>query len=159
MAKLATEASINKYLDEFKLSVDSSTDIEAQSGAERIIKGRLFGIVDAATMATWGFDLATPVPPPALIQEIASLLVASIFYSKKYSEDDTQTTPYGQQLYNRGISLLEDVANGTSKLYDLDPSISQFTDNDLFESDFWPNDTTAQQCAQDDKKFRMRMQF
>lgn len=160
MARLSSLAAVNAHLDQRKLTITSGQDAEQQKAAERVIKGRLFGIVDASLMATWDLDATpTPIAPPSLIQEISALFVASDIYSAKVSEDQPNVTPYGQILYNRGMSLLEGVATGHYKLYDLDPSIVPFTENDLQTTDFWPNDDTANLCAADDKKFRMRMKF
>jgi hypothetical protein len=105
----ADAVDINKHLDQTKLSTTTVGSFAAEGdSADRIIRAKLSGMVDAATFATW----TTPTATPEIIREISGMLVAAQLYGRLYSEDVAETSSYAQLLYDRAMELLNGIVSG-----------------------------------------------
>jgi len=141
-----SDADVQIHLPVDKLNVGEIPDdlAEAKLYAERIIRGYLAGVFEAATLALW----TDPTSTPGQIRLIGGLLSAAKIYRTRYSEDSLDDPEFAQFMYNEAMAMLMLVINGQIVLDDVDDTGTQF-DNTYF----FPNDTT------DDPKFTMDSVF
>ena len=143
---IVDDADIQIHLPADKLKVESIPDdlANVKQDVERIIRGYLAGVFDAATLAAW----TTPALTPELIRAIGGRFGAALIYRLRYSEDSLDDPEYAQMKYNEAMGMLMKVIDGSLVLIGVTDTAAQF-DN----SYFWPNDTT------DDPKFAMDSVF
>lgn len=132
---LVDDADVQAHLPSDKLKFEEIPDDREKLilDAERVIRGYLAGVINAATLATW----TTPDSTPSLIRAIGGRLVAAAAYRLRYSEDSLDDPEYAQFKYNEAMNLLMGVINGSIILTEVPTESAQF-DNTYF----WPNSTT-----------------
>jgi hypothetical protein len=140
------DADIQIHLPVDKLDVGGIPDDLAniKQDVERIIRGYLAGVFEAATLAAW----VSPSATPSQIRAIGGRFGAAKIYRNRYSEDSLDDPEFAQNLYNEAMGMLNKVINGQIILDSVIDTGSQF-DNTYFN----PNDTT------DDPKFAMDAVF
>lgn len=131
---LCNDADVQIHLPVDKLNVEEVPDDKerAYEDAERIVRGYLAGVVDAAELATW--DIGTPNTVPDIIRAIAGRLAAAEIYRVRYSEASLEDPMRGQVLYQQAMDMLNNIISGAIVLPGVDPG-TQF-DNTYF----FPND-------------------
>jgi len=135
------DADVQIHLPVDKIRVEEVPDdlARAKEDSERIIRGYLAGIIDAAVLALW----ADPETTPAQIRAIAGRLTAALLYRLRFSEQSLDDPEYAQTKYNEAMKMLQDIIAG-NLIIDGITDTTQF-DNTYFE----PNDNS------DDPKFTM----
>lgn len=132
----------NNWLDAVKLKFENQEDAEEESAsADAIVLGALIDVFpNNANLWTTTTPLVPPAEAvPALVREIAALLMAAQLYQKKYSEETPRAYNYGVQLEQKAMRMLKGLRDGTITLADVDLVNSL----GFLEADYWPNDTTV----------------
>lgn len=131
------DADVQVHLPADKLRVEEIPDdlAKVKLDAERIIRGYLAGIVNAAVLALW----TTPATTPDTIRAIAGRLAAATIYRLRYGEDSLDDPEFAQVKYAEAMAMLQGVVNGNIVLDPTNPQ--QSFDNTMF----FPNgDGTAE---------------
>lgn len=137
MPRLLAELSdIERWLASDKFAVLDSNTSAFQIEANRIIKGKLFGVFSAVILFGW----SSPENTPELIRSIAGKLIASYLYKEVYSEDSLEVPPYAQELYDQAIADLDAIRAGTLTVFDEDGNPIGNELASLTAADFYPND-------------------
>lgn len=105
--------------------------------ADRLIRARLAGIVDTATIALW----VSPATTPEIVRKVSGLLIAAKFYSTLVAEDEADGSAFAQDLYNQAIAILDGIRDGSIAVIGVD---SVEIDTNTIEGSFWPNNTTQE---------------
>ncbi len=139
---LASFEDANQWLDRFKIEFDNAEDAsEEAEQADAIVKGHLYGTfpdhVNLWDIAPTGPQEATP----ELVVQVASMLMASYRYAKRYSEEELGRNNYANQLEQRAMKLLQGISDGTIDLADK----SYLSAASFEDTDFWPNDATVKE--------------
>lgn len=137
---LMDDTDIQVQLPADKLDIDGIPDDKdhCQRDAERIIRGKLAGVLESATLAAWVDADSTP----EIIRAIGGRLAASLIYRLRYSEDSLDDPEFAQFKYNEAMSMLEQVVNGGITI--IDPTTGEPIEDTTteFTSDFFfPNAT------------------
>ena len=142
---IVDDADVQIHLPVDKLKVEEIPDdlADAKEDAERIIRGYLAGVIDAAVLAIW----TTPAATPSQVRAIAGRLCAAKIYRVRYSENSLTDPEYAQNLYNEAMTMLNDIIEGSIVIPGVDTT--QFDD-----SYFEPNDGST-----DTPKFTMSGRF
>lgn len=147
---LAAYTDANAWIDEDKIRFENDPDALPESTqADAVVKAALIDLypdhVSLWDVNPTGGQEATP----ALVKTIASLLMASYRYAKKYSEESTQESGFALYLANMANGLLADLREGRKSLADV-PAVT----NTLLlqQGDFWPNNLTT--VSEDDNFHR-----
>lgn len=145
---IVADTDIQIHLPVDKLQVENIPDSleQVKIDVERIIRGYLAGVIDAATMALW----VAPDAVPAIIRAIGGRLGAALIYRLRYSEDALDDPMYAQNKYNEGMRMLQGVISGDITIEELPTDTTGAFSNEFF---FPNNDTT------DTPKFTMGAQF
>lgn len=134
---IVSDEDIQVHLPFDKLRIEEIPDDLAQvkTDAERIIRGYLAGVVDAAILATW----TTPGTTPDIIRAIGGRFAAAGIYRLRYSEDSLDDPEFAQNKYNEAMGMLNGIMAGTIVI---DPTTPQQGFDSSF---FFPNnDGTAE---------------
>lgn len=137
---LASLDDIQTHLPVDKLDVSASVAESAinllEIDVDRLIKGMLSGVFTPLTLAGWD----EPDHTPDQIRRIAGMLIAAIFYAQRFSEDNaTVGTGFAQNLYNCGLSALNEIITGQIIL----PSPTPTPGTVFNESFFLPNSSST----------------
>lgn len=135
---LASADDIQVHLPADKLIVSDDDAASLQKDVLRIIRGYLAGVFEPTVLASW----VSPATTPELIRSIAGRLIASFYYARRYSEDDTDVPEYAQSKYNEAIAMLTRIAAGTLVLLDAAGTTTLDTTTNLSTLDFYPRDDT-----------------
>ena len=114
---LITPDDVNVHLPTDKLSVNEADITAPALDAERLIKGYLSNVYEAATLASWD----EPADTPETIRAIAGRLTAAFVYARALSEDDTDVNEYAKSKYDEAMNMLMQVVNGVITLPEVDP--------------------------------------
>ena len=127
---LVDDADVQIHLPIDKLKVEEIPDdrLDAYEDAERIIRGYLAGVFEAATLAAW----TDPESTPSQIRAIAGRLAAAKIYRVRFSENSLTDPEYAQVLYNEAMSMLQMVIDGDLILDDVE-DVGLVFDNTYFE--------------------------
>lgn len=136
---LASYEEANRPLDQTKIAFANAPDAESEATqADTIVKSALADIYPD-NVNLWD---AEPAPPqeatPSTIAVIASFLMASFRYAKRYSEEAIGESNYATQLWDRAMLLLEGLRSGKLGLAD----VTYDSAAEWNRSSFWPNDQT-----------------
>lgn len=140
------DADVQVQLPYDKLKVEAIPDdlAKVKQDAERIIRGYLAGVFDAATLAAW----STPDTTPGQIRAVGGRFAAALIYRVRFSESSLDDPEFAQKKYDEAMFMLQEIIAGRIVL---DGVVDVATD---FSNDFfWPNSNTA------DPKFAMDSQF
>lgn len=134
---LVDDTDVQTHLPIDKLRVEAIPDDKAAAyeDAERIIRGHLAGVFQAATLASW----LTPDDTPPEIRAVGGRLAAAKIYRVRYSENSLEDPEYAQALYNEAMSMLMSIIQGDITLTDVDDDIGLVFDSSYFE----PNNASA----------------
>lgn len=138
---LASIDDINTHLPTDKLDASDSSALAAISlfsiDVDRLVKGTLSGVFTPTILASW----ATPTDTPEWIRRAAGMLIAAMWYSNRFSEDNAGVVPgFAQEQYNCGMSMLMQVQQGQVII----PISEAPTAGTLFsEAFFQPNSQTT----------------
>lgn len=107
---LVDDGDVQIFLPLDKLKVEAIPDDKARAyqDAERIIRGYLAGVFEAATLAAW----TTPSATPGEIRAVAGRLAAARIYRLRYSENSLDDPGYAQVLYNEAMAMLQAIIDG-----------------------------------------------
>lgn len=124
------DADVQIHLPFDKLQFEAIPDDKDQAVeyAERIVRGYLAGVFEAATLASW----SDPSSTPSQIRLVTGLFAAAKVYRLRYSEDSLEDPEYAQELYDEAMRLLEGIRNGTVVVDDVTDTSTGFS-NDWFE--------------------------
>jgi hypothetical protein len=145
---LASFDDANDHLDGTKLSFTDNNDenfIAAAAAADPLVKAALYDLYPDH-VSLWIETVPSPNPDlleetPQLVRLIASLLYASYYYAKAYSEETLGENDYAKRLEERAWGIVTGLVAGTYQLYD---ALSyQSAVQGLQSLDFWPNDSTV----------------
>lgn len=172
---LALAADANAWLDEVKLSLSSEAVAAPYAeSADNVVKSYL-AIRYSDYVNLWDATVPTPAgkeTPPQIVREAASLLMASYYYSKKYSEETLDDNDYASRKERQAIKILEDLRDGKSTLWDKPYGVTLQDEAGLEQDDFYPNDTAVVErqvfdendesvstVFESDRKFSMSQRF
>lgn len=141
---LASNADIQNFLGDDKISVGDVNAAKPNIEAERLIKGQLSGIFTALTLSSWN----SPENTPEQVRGIAGRLAAAFLYRGMYSEEQEAVPEYAQLLYNEAIMLLQDIKTGNLSVLDEDNVPIDSSGSIL---GFWPNNSTVPVFSMDQK--------
>lgn len=105
--------------------------------ADRLIRARLAGIVEVATILLW----VSPDTTPEIIRKISGLLIAAKFYATLVAEDEADGSAFAQSLYDEAIGYLDQIREGSLAIIGVDEIE---IDTNTIDSSFWPNATTQE---------------
>ena len=143
MGPLASYQDANGHLDEVKISfVDQADATKEADEAYKTIAAKIGGLWPEH-IELWDITpdlLAGEEEPPQVVNLIASLLMASYRYAKRYSEEELGESDFSARLEKRALGLLDGLVDGSVILWDKDYA----TGNDAnapVSADVWPNDS------------------
>jgi hypothetical protein len=96
------------WLEATKLTI-ASLDVELEEAVRTIVFGKVSAAYDTSG---WTTDVNTP----ELVKKAVAMYYAGAFYTRQYSEENPDGTPYGKWLMGLADDLLEGVAGGTVDL-------------------------------------------
>lgn len=148
MAYLSDADAANGFLDETKLSFLDDNDAEPEAKqADAIVRAAVADLYDTSD---WGGE-----DTPALIGVIAAMLMASMRYAKRYSEESVEENSFSARLWRQAMELLLGLRNGSLDLHDVETASSlSFT-----RAHFWPNDLTTNSKGEPIRAFSMEMEW
>lgn len=138
MAFLATFSDANRHLDSNKITfADAADAVPEAEQADAIVRASLADVFPD-NVNEWSED-GDPEETPDLVRLIASLIMASKKYAKRYSEEATEENEYAKALWAEAMMLIAGLRDGNLELSDTDyGDVTQWG-----RSSFWPNDTTV----------------
>jgi hypothetical protein len=134
----------NRWLDGTKIKFETIHDADAEATeADSVVKAALAGLYPDH-INLWIETLPDSNPDgleetPDLVRTVASLLMASYRYAKKYSEEILSPSSYALALEAKAMSFLNRLRDGSMSLADE----SYISELQFQSSNFWPNDTTV----------------
>lgn len=151
MGYLASAEDANRSLDQSKLAFDDDTDAEPEAiQADAIVRASLSDIYPA-NAHRWGNEDAVP----AVVNVIAAMLMASLRYSKVYSEEALSENDHSARLWERAMKLITDLREGNIEIGDVEVVKGLAFGRD----DFWPNDLTVDKRGNPLRAFTLEKEF
>lgn len=138
---IASYEDANQWLDGTKLVLaDQEEASSVADNADTVVQSYL-GAVFPDHVLLWDFDPSgDQEASPKVVREAASLLMASYYYSQKYSGETRGESDYATELEDRAIYLLQELQEGNIVLTDTEYGAVDRDRQTLQQSDFWPND-------------------
>jgi hypothetical protein len=133
-----TSAMIQQWLESTKLTI-TQIDPELEKSIWSMVWGQLAGSFGRDLANTWTNETNTPL----LVQQIVSLMYASMFYRKEYAEVAASETnaSYDQHLATLAADLLDGIMTGALEM----PEVT--VDSVGEHPAFWPNDKADNDCG------------
>lgn len=140
------DADVQVHLPIDKLKIEEIPDdlLKCKEDSERIIRGYLAGVFEAATLASW----VDPDNTPSVIRAIAGRFTAALIYRTRYSEDSLDDPEFAQNKYNEAMDMLMKVISGEIVLEEVDDDTANPFDNTWFEP---TNDSDPPKFAMSDR--------
>ena len=131
---LVDDADVQVHLPYDKLKIETIPDdlAKCKLDAERVVRGALSDVVEAAVLASW----AEPEDTPEIIRAITGRLCAAQIYRVRYSENNLNDPQYAQTLYDQAMAMLLEIENGDILLPDV------VLDTDFDNTWFEPNNNS-----------------
>lgn len=135
-----------QWLEETKLDI-TVLDTELERSVSTMVLAKTSGTYD---VSGW----TSPATTPALIRKIISMLYASWFYNRQYSEESEAESWYARRLAESAYMLMEGVSAGTVLLPDVDSATGAYG-NPVF----YPTDDQESDGLGEEIKFRIGSVF
>lgn len=131
------DAQIHLPFDKVLIEAVPDDKEKAYEDADRIVRGYLAGVLDAATLNSWD----TPANTPPQIRAIAGRFVAAAIYRLRFGQASVQDPAYAQVKYNEAMAMLQGVIDGSVVLTDPDTGEPiEDISTDFGNTYFLPND-------------------
>lgn len=141
---LTTINRINTHLPTDKGQIDDVEFSKYVVSTNSTVRGMLSGTFTLSTLDSWIDEDTTPEE----VQEAVAFLIAGMYYNKLTSEEYPDGHPYGNKLFDNGISILSQIKSGLIILPDVvvASSVGRF-----LRGDFYPTKSTSPMFTIDSK--------
>lgn len=142
---------VQSWLTETRLLLSHDDDLDEEANVSELVRSRLAHTFDVTTWTT----IATT---PTLVRKVIAAKVAALRYQKHYA-DQADELPFADKIMEWADTTLEGIAEGKLKLLDV------VTDDEVTEAEtarsiaFKPDDNTAIEDEDDDRKFTIGQLF